>query len=121
MKKTRSAKTSFFVCRNVYNMCFRYTTNSEAFVRLFELVIEAIGEVFERNPECPGTDMPVTKFSVIFNSNKTVEKTYMADPDEFSECFSILKKMVPPSELMPWVLRTSEDYYKERLWHTLVL
>ena len=97
-----------------------YTTNSPAFRKLFELALKATREIFERNPECPGTDMPETEFSVTYHNNETIQKVYLVSSNEFSECFSILKKMVPPCELMPCVLQTSEDYRKEGLWHTMM-
>ena len=87
-----------------------YATNSSNFKRLFNLALKSTREIFTRDPECPGTDMPVTRFHVTYYNNETIKKVYMADSDEFSECFSILKKMVPPCELVPWVLKTSEDY-----------
>ena len=98
-----------------------YKTNSPAFRKLFELALKATREIFERDPKCPGTDMPETKFSVTYHNNETVQKVFWVSSNEFSECFSILKKMVPPCELMPCVLQTAEDYRKERLWHTLML
>ena len=98
-----------------------YKTNSPAFRKLFGLALKATREIFERDPKCPGTDMPETEFSVIYHNNETVQKVFLVSSNEFSECFSILRKMVPPCELMPCVLQTGEDYRKERLWHTVLL
>lgn len=92
-----------------------YTTNSLAFRKLFELAVRAVDEIFVRDPQYPGTDMPVTGFEVFFENGDYTEKTYMVRPDEFSACFAILKKMVPNCELIPWTLQTSEDYEKKRL------
>ena len=64
--------------------------------------------------------MPETQFTVTYHNNETIKKVYLVNHNEFSECFTILKKLVPPCELMPWVLKTSEDYQKETLWHTVV-
>ena len=97
-----------------------YTTNSPAFKKLFELGVVATHEIFARDPQCPGTDMPVTRFQVTYSNKEIAKKVYMVNSNEFSECFSILKKMVPPCELMPSVLQTFEDYKKRRLWHDIL-
>ena len=97
-----------------------YRSNSPAFKRLFSLTITAIQEIFRRDPQCPGTDMPVTTFVLTHSDNKTTKNMYMVNPNEFRECFSILKKMVPPCELVPWVLQTSDDYRKKGLWHRIL-
>lgn len=97
-----------------------YTTNSLAFRKLFELAVRAVDEIFVRDPQCPGIDMPVTGFEVFFENGDYTEKTYMVRPDEFSACFAILKKMVPNCELMPWTLQTSEDYHVKRVWHEIL-
>lgn len=98
-----------------------YTTNSPAFRKLFEDALKATREIFERDPECPGTDMPETIFTVTYHNGETIKKVYLVSHNEFSYCYSVLKKMVPPCELMPWVLKTSEDYWEERLWHSIVV
>ena len=97
-----------------------YSTNSFAFKKLFELAADALHAVFLRDPQCPGTDLPFMYFTVTYEDGKTVKKTYSVNPDEFSGCFDLVKKMVPPSELIPGVLQTSEDYQQRRIWHNLV-
>ena len=62
----------------------------------------------------------IDPFSVTYPNNETVEKVYMVSREEFSGCFSFLKKMVPPSELMPWVLQTYDDYQESRLWYDIL-
>ena len=93
-----------------------YTTNSAAFKNLFSLAVRAVFESFERAiPE--GDDMPVTRFRLTFQNEETIERVYTADSDEFSSCFSIIKKMIPPCEQVPLVLYTSEDYQKSKAQH----
>lgn len=87
-----------------------YSTISREFAELFRLAADAVHEVFRRDPKCPCTDLPVTDFTVIYRDGSTVRHHYSVRPDEFSECFVIIKKMVPSCEPVPWVLMTSEDY-----------
>ena len=102
------------------NQKWSFTTNSIAFGKLFELVADAVIEVFHRNPECPGTDMPETGFMISFSNGKSVHKSYLVGSDEFRDCFDLVKKMIPGCELMPGVLKTSEDYDDWRLYHDIV-
>ena len=97
-----------------------YISNSPAFKKLFESAGDAVHEILERDLQCRGTDIPTTSFYIRYSDGKTVENSHMLFSDEFSECYNIIKKMVPPCELMPWVLQTSWDYGKRRLWHDVL-
>ena len=61
-----------------------------------------------------------TSFALFDENGKVEQKLYLVRSDMFAECFSLIKKMVPECELMPWVLKTSEDYEKKRLWHEIL-
>lgn len=82
-----------------------YTTNSLAFKNLYNLVVPSIHEIFKRDPQCPGTDMPVTRFCVTYQNKKSIEKVYMVNRNEFSSCFSTIRRMIPACELIPWALQ----------------
>lgn len=87
-----------------------YKTNSPRFTRFFNHAVSAVHKIFERDPKCTGTDMPVTKFSVTYQNKKSVNRTYMVSSEEFKECFSIIRMMVPILELIPHVLQKYEDF-----------
>lgn len=96
-----------------------YVTNSPAFRKLFDQVVEAVDEVFARNPQCHCTDLPFWTFQVTYEDGSTVEKVYSAYPEEFKDCFVVIRKLVPPCELIPCMLRMSGDYQQKTLWHEL--
>ncbi len=84
-----------------------YVTGSLAFRKLFDRVVDAVDEVFARNPKCPCTDLPFWTFQVTYEDGGMVEKAYTAYCEEFQDCFTAIRRLVPPCELIPCMLRMS--------------
>ena len=86
-----------------------YVTNSMIFKKLFDQVVDAVYEVFIRDPKCSFTDLPFWTFQVTYKDGSMVKKIYTSHPEEFKDCFTVIRKLVPPCELIPCMLRISRD------------
>ena len=87
-----------------------YRTNSSFFGMLFDSAAEAVDDILHMEDVLFVTDIGVTSFTVTY-ANKTKDvRDFFLPGDEFQNCFSILKQMVPGCEDVPYVIQTSEDY-----------
>ena len=98
------------------NRKWSFNTDSFAFRKLFEHLVDSIKDIYRRDPKCPGTDMSMTDFTIKYSDGHTASKAYFAFKNEFSDCFDIIKTMVPPCELMPSLLEISDDCEARSLW-----
>lgn len=90
-----------------------YKTTSPIFQKLFEEAAAEV-EVILNWEEVPFvTDLGVTTFVVTYADKTKATRDFVLPGDEFEECFTIVKQMVPRCEYIPAVLLTSEDYAEE--------
>jgi hypothetical protein len=78
----------------------------------------------KKRPVCNGRskkDLPSQQvFLKPCYSSNTIIRQFIVFPEDLSDCFAVIKKMIPPCEMIPKMLKTSEDDEKTSLWHELM-
>lgn len=87
-----------------------YKTTSPIFQKLFKDISAAVEEILDWEMKEQVMDIGTTAFTVTYTDKTRREREFFRPGDDFDECFSIVKKMVPRCEYIPAVLLTSEDY-----------
>ena len=87
-----------------------YKTTSPIFQKLFSEAAAAVEEILHWEEGPFVTDLGVTTFSVTYADKTKATRDFILPGDDFKECFTIIKQMVPGCEYTPAVLLTSEDY-----------
>lgn len=90
-----------------------YKTSSPVFRKVFNDVSVAIEEImdWEERPFC--TDISGVGFEITYSDKTKRKRSFLLPGDDFKDCFSIIKQMIPGCEYIPAVLLTSEDYSDE--------
>lgn len=90
-----------------------YKTSSPIFRKVFNDASVAIEDImnWEERPFC--TDLGETGFVITYSDKSKRKRTFVLPGDDFKDCFSIIKQMIPGCEYIPAVLLTSEDYAEE--------
>ncbi|MBR6286013.1 MAG: hypothetical protein IKR18_03340 [Bacteroidaceae bacterium] len=81
-----------------------YKTTSTILQERFLQVCAAAGEIINTKEVPCCTDLGVTTFELTYDDKKKVIRSFVLPRDYFSKCFGIIKKMIPPTELVPAVL-----------------
>ncbi len=87
-----------------------YKTSSPIYQKRFREVAAAVEAILNWEKEPFVTDLGVTTFTVIYADKAKATRDFILPGDDFKECFTIIKQMVPGCEYIPAVLLTSEDY-----------
>lgn len=87
-----------------------YKTISPFFETLFDSTAKAVDEILHMEDVLFVTDIGVTSFTVTYADKTKDARDFYLPGDEFQNCFSIIKQMVPGCEDVPYVIQTSEDY-----------
>ena len=95
--------------KNVHRK-WSYKTTSPIFQKLFKEVALAVEAILSWEEMLLVADSGSTTFTVIYDDKSKQTREFTLSGDEFKECFSIIKQMVPGCEYVPAVLLTSEDY-----------
>lgn len=85
-----------------------YTTVNTEFAKNFELAVDAVYEALDCDLRNHLTDLPSILFQLTLHNGKIIQKRFEAARSEFNKCKSVIKKLVPNSEPIPWVLKTEE-------------
>lgn len=90
-----------------------YKTSSPIYHKLFNDASSAIESImnWEEIPFCK--DLGETEFALAYSDKTKCKRTFVLPGDDFKDCFSIIKQMIPGCEYLPAVLLTSEDYSDE--------
>lgn len=86
-----------------------YRTTSPMFYELFQKTALAVEEILNRTEEDFAYDVGEISFSVQYSDKTRRRREFFLPPDDFKDCFMIIKLMVPSCEEVPDVLRTSDD------------
>ena len=87
-----------------------YKTSSPIFQKLFRKAAVAVVDILNCEEKPFVTDLGVTSFTVTYADKTKATRDFILPGDDFKECFTIIKQMVPGCEYTPAVLLTSEDY-----------
>ena len=87
-----------------------YKTSSPIFQKRFKEVADSVETILHWEEKPFVTDIGVTTFVVIYADKTKSTREFFLPGDDFKECFTIIKQMVPGCEYVPAVLLTSEDY-----------
>ena len=87
-----------------------YKTSSPIFKKLFRETAVAVVDILNWELRPFVIDLGVTTFTITYADKTKAKRDFILPGDEFKECFTIIKKMVPGCEYTPAVLLTSEDY-----------
>lgn len=87
-----------------------YTTISEEIENLFCEIADDVLKIIKREIKEGYTDLGVIEFQVTYDDNSKDMRLFFEPIDEFADTFRMIKKMVPPCEEIPEVLKTKEDY-----------
>lgn len=87
-----------------------YKTTSPLFGKSFDDACCAVRDILNSGIVVFCTDVGSIKFTVTFEDGTKKSKSFFCTGDEFKECFSILKRVVPDTEYIPAVLLTSDEY-----------
>ncbi len=90
-----------------------YKTSSPIFQKLFREAAAAVEVILNWEEEPFVTDLGVTSFTVTYADKTKATRDFILPGDDFKECFTIIKQMVPECEYTPTVLLTSDDYDEE--------
>ena len=102
--------TPMMECSTNTSQKWTYKTNSPAFNQLFKEAALAKEEIMNWNeiPYC--TDIGDTEFVINYSDKTNAKRRFRLSGDDFKDCFSIIRQMIPGCEQIPAVLMTSEDY-----------
>ena len=98
--------------KNVHRK-WSYKTTSPIFQKLFKEAALAVEPILSWEEMIFVADSGNTTFTVTYDDKTKKTRDFFLSGDEFKECFSIIKQMVPGCEYVPAVLLTSEDYEED--------
>ncbi len=98
--------------KNVHRK-WSYKTTSPIFQKLFKEAALTVEPILSWEEMLSVEDSGSTTFSVTYADKTKKTRDFFLSGDEFKECFSIIKQMVPGCEYVPAVLLTSEDYEED--------
>lgn len=87
-----------------------YKTSSPIFQKLFRETVATVLDILNWEERPFVKDLGVTTFTVTYADKTKETRDFILPGDEFIECFTLIKQMVPGCEYIPAVLLTSEDY-----------
>ena len=87
-----------------------YRTNSDTFANIFKCVVKQMEDILNPTNVIQCMDIGTIEFVVTYADKKRKSIKYYCSSNEFAQCFKCIKQMVPATEDIPEVLRTSEDF-----------
>lgn len=90
-----------------------YKTTNPIFNCFFTEVSIAVEAIINWDLDGFCTDIGAITFTITYVDKSKRTRGFYLPGDEFKDCFAIIKQMIPASESIPEVLRTSEDYIDE--------
>lgn len=87
-----------------------YRTNSDTFANIFKCVVKQMEDILNSTNVIQCMDIGTIEFVVTYADKKRNSIKYYCSSNEFAQCFKHIKQMVPNTEDIPEVLRTSEDF-----------
>lgn len=82
-----------------------YKTNSHFFRNAFEQVSSMMPDILSANETFLCTDVGMVDFTVTYSDKTRKHIRYWCTGNNFSKCFSIIKKLIPNEEETPEVLK----------------
>jgi hypothetical protein len=89
-----------------------YRADSMSFRDLFMQLQNAVLPIMDLE-EFSWCDAGMNKFTFLFSDGTKQENTFFGSSELFDRCFRVAKKMIPPCEEVPNVLKTEEDYEED--------
>ena len=86
-----------------------FKTNNPLFKMAFERVTNMMPGILDAEETFFCTDVGMIDFTVTFDDKTKKHIRYWCTPDVFSECFSVIRKLIPTSEMPPEVLRSYDE------------
>lgn len=83
---------------------WKYQTNSPEFRSGFDRVAEMIPGMLQAEQTFLCEDVGMIDFTVTYEDKTRKHIRYWCTSDGFSDCFAFIKKLVPPTEIIPNVL-----------------
>ncbi len=87
-----------------------YKTNSPVFDNAFSIVADMMPGILEPKIMVDCTDVGIIDFTVTYTDKSKKNIRYQCTGEEFSQCFALIKGLVPSIEDIPTVLLTSDGY-----------
>lgn len=87
-----------------------YNTTSEEIELLFYKIADKVLKSIRSEIMVDCTDVGGIEFQIIYDDNSKEKRLFFTVSDDLVDTFRMIKKMVPPCEEIPEVLKTSEDY-----------
>lgn len=87
-----------------------YKTTNEAFAIVFEIIAKQMENILNPTNVIQCMDIGTIEFVVTYADKKRKSIKYYCSSNEFAQCLKCIKQMVPTTEDIPEVLRTSEDF-----------
>ncbi len=98
-----------------WNVCrkWSYKTDSPLFKSIFQKVAARTPEYLHNDEILFGCDIGPTIITVTYEDKHKESVNYFCPSEFFAEYFRLIKKLVPPCEEVPVVLKTNEDFEDE--------
>lgn len=87
-----------------------YKTNSDIFANMFKGVVKQMENILNPTNVIQCMDIGTIEFVVTYADKKRKSIKDYCSSNEVAQCFKCIKQMVPTTEDIPAVLRTSEDF-----------
>ena len=86
-----------------------YKTNSPLFKITFEKVADLMPAILAADETFYCTDVGMVDFTITYADKSKKHICYWGTPDRVSDCFKIIRDLIPGGELIPEVLRSCEE------------
>lgn len=88
---------------------WKYKTSNPSFEKSFERIASSATNILASEDREPCCDIGATIITVIYSDKTKMEKCYFDTPDRFRKLFDKVKKLVPSTEEIPFVIRTYDE------------
>ena len=86
-----------------------YKTTNSIFSLAFEKIAVAVAEILSRDQEAMYCDCGNIDSIVTYEDGNRVAREFGVPADEFSDCFKIIREIIPVTEDAPEAIRISEN------------
>ena len=86
-----------------------YKTSSSTFYQLFLNAGKAVEKIIDMDHDLRATDIGCTSFVITYSDKTRKMRNFFLPPNDFKQCFSIIKQMIPGCEDLPKTLKTVDD------------
>ena len=92
---------------------WKYSTNNQMFKNVFKDIASLVEETLSREIDVFCTDIGGIEFTLIYLDKTKVKRHYWLPADYFYDIIKLIKMLVPPTENMPVILLTEDDFLVE--------